>query len=134
MDWKLELVPVPVSDVDAAKAFYAVQLGFTVDHDTVVSETMRVVQLTPRGSGCSICIGSGMLETAPGSVQGLQIVVADIDAARAELLGRGVEVSEVQHFGADGLAPGKGGPWNAFVFFADPDGNTWALQERPPAT
>jgi predicted enzyme related to lactoylglutathione lyase len=120
MDWKLELVAVPVSDVDAAKAFYAEQVGFAVDHDHTISEEMRFVQLTPPGSGCSIAIGKGIVETAPGSVAGLQLVVEDARAARAELLERGVEASEVQDF-----------PWGSFVFFADPDGNRWSVQQLP---
>ena len=118
MDWKLELVSVPVSDVDRAKAFYTEQAGFNADHDHTVSEDLRFVQLTPPGSACSIAIGTGLLDTVPGSVQGLQMVVSDIEAARAELLERGVEVSEVQVF-----------PWGSFVFFSDPDGNQWAVQE-----
>ena len=120
MDWKLELVAVPVSDVDRAKAFYTDQVGFNADHDHVVSDTMRFVQLTPPGSACSIAIGSGIGEGAPGSVSGLQLVVADIDAAHDELAGRGVAVSDVQDF-----------PWGRFVFFADPDGNGWAVQQLP---
>lgn len=120
MDWKLELVAVPVSDVDAAKTFYAEQVGFVVDHDHTVSEEMRFVQLTPPGSGCSIAIGKGIVETAPGSVAGLQLVVEDAQAARAELLEKGVEVSEVQDF-----------PWGSFVFFTDPDGNRWSVQQLP---
>jgi len=131
MDWTLEVVPVPVADVDRAKSFYSEQLGFVVDHDTRVSDTMRIVQLTPPGSACSIVVGTGMVDTPPGSVQGLQLVVSDLDTARAELVGRGAEVSEVQHFdGADRVA-GRGGHWNSFVFFSDPDGNGWAVQERP---
>ncbi|MEV4262683.1 glyoxalase superfamily protein [Kribbella sp. NPDC049584] len=118
MDWKLELVSVPVSDVDRAKAFYTEQVGFVADHDHQVSDELRFVQLTPPGSACSIALGSGMDQAEPGSVRGLQIVVADVDAARAELTGRGVEVSEVQEF-----------PWGRFVFFSDPDGNSWALQQ-----
>ncbi|MER7251417.1 glyoxalase superfamily protein [Kribbella sp. NPDC000426] len=118
MDWKLELVSVPVSDVDRAKAFYTEQVGFVADHDHQVSDELRFVQLTPPGSACSIALGSGMDQAEPGSVRGLQIVVADVDAARAELTGRGVEVSEVQAF-----------PWGRFVFFSDPDGNSWALQQ-----
>ena len=120
MDWKLELVPVPVSDVDAAKAFYAEKVGFNVDHDHTVSDEIRFVQLTPPGSACSISIGTGLVDTPPGSAQGLQLVVDDIEAARAELAGRGVEVGEVQHF-----------PWGHFVFFTDPDGNSWSVQELP---
>ena len=122
MDWKLELVAVPVSDVDRAKACYADTVGFTVDHDHRVSDQIRFVQLTPPGSACSIAIGTGLLETAPGSAQGLQLVVADIEAARAELVARGLEVGDIQRM-----------PWGAFVFFSDPDGNGWAVQELPSA-
>lgn len=121
MDMKLELVSVPVADVDRAKAFYTEKAGFNADHDHVVSEEIRFVQLTPPGSACSIAIGKGVTEAAPGSVEGLQLVVEDADAARAELLGRGVEVSEVQEF-----------PWGRFVFFSDPDGNAWSVQQLPP--
>jgi predicted enzyme related to lactoylglutathione lyase len=121
MDWKLELVAVPVTDVDRAKAFYTEQVGFNADHDHRVSDQMRFVQLTPPGSACSIAIGQGIMDTPPGSVQGLQLVVSDIEAARAELSGRGVEVGEVQDF-----------PWGRFVFFSDPDGNGWAVQQIPP--
>jgi predicted enzyme related to lactoylglutathione lyase len=121
MDWKIELVAVPVSDVDRAKAFYTEQIGFNADHDHKVSEEMRFVQLTPPGSACSIAIGSGIMDSAPGSLQGLQMVVPDVEAARAELAGRGVEVGEVQTF-----------PWGSFVFFSDPDGNGWAVQQLPP--
>jgi catechol 2,3-dioxygenase-like lactoylglutathione lyase family enzyme len=121
MDWKLELVAVPVSDVDRAKAFYVDQVGFNADHDHRVSDELRFVQLTPPGSACSIAIGNGVTDAAPGSVRGMQIVVADVAAAREELAGRGVEVSDVQTF-----------PWGSFVFFADPDGNAWALQQLPP--
>ncbi len=121
MDWKLELVAVPVSDVDRAKAFYTDRVGFIADHDHRVSDEMRFVQLTPPGSACSIAIGTGIMDTVPGSMRGLQLVVADADAARAELAGRGVEVSDVQDF-----------PWGRFVFFSDPDGNGWAVQELPP--
>ena len=121
MDWKLELVAVPVSDVDRAKAFYTDNVGFSADHDFTVSDEIRFVQLTPRGSACSIALGKGITSAAPGSVQGLQLVVADINAARAELVGRGVEASDVQSF-----------PWGRFVFFSDPDGNRWSVQEVPP--
>ena len=117
MDWRLELVQVPVSDVDRAKGFYTEKAGFNSDHDHQVSDELRFVQLTPPGSACSIAIGSGLTEMSPGSVQGLQLVVSDIQAARAELADRGVEVSEVQDF-----------PWGSFVFFSDPDGNGWAVQ------
>jgi catechol 2,3-dioxygenase-like lactoylglutathione lyase family enzyme len=118
MDYKLELVAVPVSDVDRAKAFYVEQAGFNADHDHTVSEDIRFVQLTPPGSACSIAIGKGVVDSAPGSVQGLQLVVADAQAAHDDLAGRGVEVSEVQEF-----------PWGRFVFFKDPDGNGWSVQE-----
>ena len=121
MDFKLELVAVPVADVDRAKAFYTEKAGFNADHDQTVSDELRFVQLTPPGSACSIAIGTGVLDTPPGSVQGLQLVVDDIEAARAELAGRGVDVSEIQHF-----------PWGSFVFFSDPDGNGWAVQQLPP--
>lgn len=120
MEWRLELVQVPVSDVDHAKAFYTDKAGFNADHDHQVSDEMRFVQLTPPGSPTSIAIGTGITDMAPGSVHGLQMVVADIDAARAELVERGVEVSDVQHF-----------PWGSFVFFSDPDGNGWAVQAIP---
>ena len=120
MDWKLELVAIPVSDVDRAKVFYTEQVGFNADHDHTVSDEVRFVQLTPPGSACSIALGKGLVDTPPGSVQGMQLVVADADAARAELVGRGVEASDVQEF-----------PWGRFVFFKDPDGNGWAVQEIP---
>jgi len=120
VEWRLELIQVPVSDVDRAKAFYTDKAGFNADHDHQVSDEMRFVQLTPPGSPTSIAIGTGITDMAPGTVQGLQMVVADIDAARAELVDRGVEVSEVQHF-----------PWGSFVFFSDPDGNGWAVQAIP---
>ena len=118
MDWKLELIAVPVTDVDRAKAFYVDQVGFNADHDHRVSDEMRFVQLTPPGSACSIAIGTGIMETEPGSVQGLQLVVSDADAARAHLIEHGVEVGEVKEF-----------PWGRFVFFNDPDGNGWAVQQ-----
>jgi predicted enzyme related to lactoylglutathione lyase len=121
MDWKLELIAVPVSDVDRAKAFYAEQVGFDADHDHAVSDEIRFVQLTPPGSACSIALGKGISRAAPGSAQGLQLVVPDVRAARAELVSRGVEVSDVQEF-----------PWGSFVFFSDPDGNGWAVQQLPP--
>jgi predicted enzyme related to lactoylglutathione lyase len=122
VEFRLELVQVPVSDVDRAKEFYVEKAGFNADHDHRVSDEVRFVQLTPPGSGCSIAIGTGLGPgMAPGSVQGLQLVVDDIQAARAELAGRGVEVSEVQEF-----------PWGSFVFFSDPDGNGWAVQAIPP--
>jgi catechol 2,3-dioxygenase-like lactoylglutathione lyase family enzyme len=120
MDYKLELVSVPVSDVDRAKAFYVDQAGFNADHDHKVSDDLRFVQLTPPGSACSIAIGTGTTDAAPGSVKGLQLVVDDADAAREDLASRGVEVSDVQDF-----------PWGRFVFFSDPDGNGWAVQQIP---
>jgi catechol 2,3-dioxygenase-like lactoylglutathione lyase family enzyme len=118
MDWKLELVPLPVSDVDAAKRFYTEKLGFRLDHDVSPGPQFRVVQLTPPGSACSICIGVGVVKTPPGSVQGLHLVVPDIHAARAQLVERGVEVSAIQELG----------PGIFYVFFKDPDGNSWAVQ------
>ena len=121
MDWKIELVAIPVTDVDRAKAFYVDQVGFHADHDHQVSEALRFVQLTPPGSACSIVMGTGVTEMAPGSQKGVQIVVADAAAARKHLIDNGVEASEVDEQ-----------PWGRFVFFSDPDGNTWALQELPP--
>lgn len=120
MDYKLELVAVPVTDVDRAKDFYTNKVGFNADHDHTVSDDIRFVQLTPPGSACSIAFGKGITEAAPGSVEGLQLVVSDIDAAHRDLSSRGVEVSPVEDF-----------PWGRFVFFADPDGNKWAVQELP---
>lgn len=120
MDWKLELVAIPVTDVDRAKTFYTKQVGFDADHDHKVSDEVRFVQLTPPGSACSIAIGKGVTDAPPGSAQGMQMVVSDIEFAHAELAGRGVEVSDVQEF-----------PWGSFVFFADPDGNRWAVQQLP---
>jgi predicted enzyme related to lactoylglutathione lyase len=120
MDWKLELIAVPVSDVERAKAFYTDQVGFVLDQDHTVNDNLRFVQLTPPGSACSISIGTGISDKPPGSVSGLQLVVADADAAYAELVGRGVDASEVQDF-----------PWGRFTFFSDPDGNGWAVQELP---
>ncbi|HET9455945.1 MAG TPA: VOC family protein [Candidatus Limnocylindrales bacterium] len=131
MDWKLELVVVPVTDVDRAKQFYAEQLGFDVDVDRSLSEAFRVVQLTPPGSACSISIGKGLTEVVPGSLQGMQISVGDIEAARADLVGRGVEVTPIRHVGESGWEDGKGGDYNSFFFFSDPDGNGWAVQESP---
>ncbi|HEX8008961.1 MAG TPA: glyoxalase superfamily protein [Trebonia sp.] len=121
MDMKLELVAVPVSDVDRAKAFYTEQAGFNADHDYSVSDEIRFVQLTPPGSACSIAIGKGLTDAEPGSVQGLQLTVTDIVQAHRELASRGTEVSEIQDF-----------PWGRFVFFSDPDGNKWAVQQIPP--
>lgn len=131
MDWKLEVVVVPVADVDRARHFYSQQTGFVVDHDTRLNDEVRVVQLTPPGSACSIVVGSGIVEMAPGSVKGLQLVVSDVKAARAELVGRGVEVSPVQHYEGADLVDGPGGDWNSFIFFNDPDGNGWVVQEHP---
>ena len=119
MDWKLELVSIPVTDVDRAKAFYTEKAGFNADYDHRVSDEMRFVQLTPPGSACSIAMGTGTTESEPGSAQ-VQIVVSDVHAARAELVERGVEVSDVEEF-----------PWGSFVFFSDPDGNRWAVQQLP---
>ena len=121
MDWKLELVQVPVTDVDRAKAFYTEMVGFTADADHTLSEELRFVQLTPPGSACSIAIGTGLSDMPPGAVRGLQMVVADVESARDHLVEGGVEVSEVQEF-----------PWGRFVFFSDPDGNTWAVQQLTP--
>src|SRR5579875_2336451 len=120
MDYKLELVAIPVSDVDRAKAFYVDQVGFNADHDQEVSDELRFVQLTPPGSACSIAIGRGVTDAQPGSVVGMQMTVESADQAHAELAGRGVQVSEIQEF-----------PWGRFVFFSDPDGNRWAVQEIP---
>jgi len=120
MDWKLELVAVPVSDVDAAMKFYSEKVGFNLDHDHRVSNTMRFVQLTPPGSACSIAIGEGITDAPPGSAPNLQLVVSSIQEARAELVGRGVEVSPIQEF-----------PWGSFLFFQDPDGNRWSVQQIP---
>jgi predicted enzyme related to lactoylglutathione lyase len=120
MEYKLELIAVPVSDVDRAKSFYVDQAGFNADHDHRVSDEMRFVQLTPPGSACSIAIGTGVATTEPGSAQGLQLVVEDADAAHDDLQSRGVAVSDVQDF-----------PWGRFVFFQDPDGNGWAVQQIP---
>ncbi|MCU1504160.1 MAG: putative lyase [Ilumatobacteraceae bacterium] len=122
MDWKLELVIIPVSDVDRAKAFYVDQVGFNADHDVTVSEEIRFVQLTPKGSACSIALGKGLVEGAPGSVRGLQIVIDDADAAHDELAARGVDVSPVTDLA-----------WGRFVYFDDPDGNRWSLQQMPVA-
>jgi catechol 2,3-dioxygenase-like lactoylglutathione lyase family enzyme len=120
VDWKIELIAIPVSDVDRAKAFYTEQAGFDADHDHTVSDEIRFVQLTPPGSACSIAIGKGITDVPPGSVQGVQMVVDDVHAARAELAERGLEVGEVQDF-----------PWGSFIFFRDPDGNGWAVQQLP---
>jgi catechol 2,3-dioxygenase-like lactoylglutathione lyase family enzyme len=131
LDWKLEVVPVPVTDVDRAKRFYAEQVGFVVDLDTHIGDEVRLVQLTPPGSGCSIHLSTGILSMPPGVLEGLQLIVADIEVARAELVERGVEASPVQHMEDGEWVEGRGGTWNSFVFFSDPDGNGWVLQERP---
>lgn len=121
MDWKLELVPIPVSDVDRAKAFYTEQVGFHADVDQTVSDEIRFIQLTPPGSACSISLGKGLVDSAPGSIRGLQLVVDDADAARDHLRAAGVDASDVHEF-----------PWGRFVYFSDPDGNGWAVQQLPP--
>ena len=120
MDWKLGLVILPVSDVDRAKAFYTEKIGFNADHDQTVSDEIRFVQITPPGSACSIAFGTGLVEGEPGSVKGLQMVVADIHAARAELVSRGLEIGEVEVL-----------QWGSFLYFTDPDGNAWAIQQLP---
>ena len=121
MDWKIELVAVPVSAVDRAKAFYVEKVGFNADHDHQVSDALRFVQLTPPGSACSVVLGTGVTQMPPGSQKGVQVVVEDVDAARRELIGRGVQASDVDVQ-----------PWGSFVTFSDPDGNTWSLQQLPP--
>jgi catechol 2,3-dioxygenase-like lactoylglutathione lyase family enzyme len=130
MDWTLEVVVVPVSDVDRAKAFYSEQLGFNVDHDTTVSEGNRIVQLTPPGSGCSIVVGEGLVpDMPPGALKGLQLVVSDIRAARAQLTERGVEVTDIQVMGESPTPQPDSLDNVGFVFFSDPDGNGWAVQQ-----
>jgi predicted enzyme related to lactoylglutathione lyase len=132
MNWTLEVVVVPVADVDRAKTFYADKVGFHVDHDTTISDEMRIVQLTPPGSGCSIVVGKGMVDMPPGSLRGLQLVVSDIHAAHAQLVERGVGVSDVQVYDVGGLRPTReGDDLNnvGFVHFSDPDGNGWAVQQ-----
>lgn len=132
MNWTLEVVVVPVTDVDRAKDFYADQLGFNVDHDTTVSAEMRIAQLTPPGSGCSIVAGKGLVDMPPGSLKGLQLVVSDIQAAHAELVDRGVDVTGIQVFGPDGPRPYRDGDELnnvGFCYFNDPDGNGWAVQQ-----
>jgi catechol 2,3-dioxygenase-like lactoylglutathione lyase family enzyme len=121
MDWKIELVAIPVTDVDRAKAFYVDQVGFHPDHDYQVSDELRFVQLTPPGSACSVVMGTGVTEMPPGSQKGVQVVVPDVAAARQELIARGVQASDVDPQ-----------PWGSFVTFSDPDGNTWSLQQLPP--
>ena len=133
MDYKLELILLPVNDVDKAKAFYTEQLGFNLDVDHRISDEFRVVQLTPPGSACSITIGNGLTDAAPGSVRGTHLVVTDIEAAHAELVGRGVPVGDIRHMTPEGWKPGADpahARFNSFADFADPDGNTWVLQER----
>lgn len=133
MDWKLELVLVPVSDVDRAKTFYTEKAGFDLDVDHQPSDEFRVVQMTPPGSACSITIGKGITDATPGSYRGTHLVVTDIEAARTQLVGRGVEVSDIRHMGSDGWEPGpdpERRDYGSFADFSDPDGNTWVLQER----
>jgi catechol 2,3-dioxygenase-like lactoylglutathione lyase family enzyme len=133
MDLKLELVLIPVSDVDRAKAFYTEKVGFNLDVDHRAGDEFRVVQMTPSGSACSITIGIGITDAAPGSYRGTHLVVTDIEAARAELVGRGVDVSEIRHMGSGGWEPGpdpERRDYGSFADFSDPDGNTWVLQER----
>lgn len=133
MDWTLELVVVPVSDVDRAKAFYVEKMGFHLDVDHSAGDAFRVVQLSPPGSACAIAIGTGMPQAAPGSTRGLHLCVSDIEAARAELVGRGVAVSEPFHFGAEGQAPGldpERRSYATFLTLDDPDGNAWLVQEK----
>ena len=134
MDWKIEVIVVPVSDVDRSKTFYSEHVGFVVDVDRQVSPDFRVVQMTPPGSACSISIGTGMNPSPPGSLKGLQLVVPDVERARAELVERGVDVSPVRQMTEQGWIDGHGGPWNAFIFFDDPDGNSWAVQEKAADT
>jgi catechol 2,3-dioxygenase-like lactoylglutathione lyase family enzyme len=121
MDWKIELVAIPVTDVDRAKSFYVDQVGFNADHDYQVNKQLRFVQLTPPGSACSVVLGTGITEMAPGSQKGVQVVVADAAAARQQLIDHGVQASEIDVQ-----------PWGSFVYFSDPDGNTWSLQQLPP--
>ena len=120
MDWKIELVAIPVTDVDRAKAFYTEQVGFHADHDHQVSDTLRFVQLTPPGSACSVVLGTGITDMAPGSQRGVQVVVEDVAAAREQLVAHGVNASDIDVQ-----------PWGSFVYFSDPDGNGWAIQEKP---
>ncbi len=133
MDWKLEVVTIPVSDVDRAMRFYSEQVGFVIDLDTRLTDTTRLVQLTPPGSGCSIHLNTG-IDMTPGTAQGLILVVSDIDAAHAQLVARGVAASPVRHMEDGAWVDGRGGDWNSFIFFSDPDGNGWAVQERPASS
>ena len=134
MDFTLELVVVPVSDVDRAKAFYSERCGFNVDVDHTAGEEFRVVQLTPPGSACSISIGKGLAKMEPGTLQGLQLCVTDIDAARLQLADAGVDITPVRHIENGEWLDGHGGSWNSFAFFSDPDGNGWTVQEKPAAS
>jgi catechol 2,3-dioxygenase-like lactoylglutathione lyase family enzyme len=131
MDWKLEVVVVPVTDVDAAREFYAEKLGFRVDLDSSPAPRRRIVQVTPPGSGCSIAFGTGLGDAPPGSLRGTRLIVADLAAARERLVSQGVPVSAVRRFTGTEFVDGAGGPWNSFVFFEDPDGNSWTVQGRP---
>jgi len=133
MDWKLEVIVLPVSDIDRAKRFYSEQVGFNVDVDDSPNPRFRIVQLTPPGSGCSVTIGKGLVESEPGSVKGLQLVVSDVDLARAQLVERGVEVSPVRHveMSTGEWVDGHGGDWNSSIFCSDPDGNSWTVQQKP---
>lgn len=130
MDWKLEVVTIPVADVDRAKRFYSEQIGFAVDLDTMIGAETRLVQLTPPGSGCSIHLNTG-INMSPGSLQGLILVVPSIEVAHAQLVERGAEVSPIRHMENGDWVDGRGGDWNSFLFFSDPDGNSWTIQERP---
>jgi catechol 2,3-dioxygenase-like lactoylglutathione lyase family enzyme len=134
VDFRLELVLIPVSDVDRAKAFYTEKAGFNLDVDTTPAPGFRVVQMTPPGSACSITVGTGLSDATPGSVRGTHLVVTDIEAARAELVGRGLEVGEIRHFESGRWAPGpdpEHRDFGSYADFSDPDGNTWVLQEVP---
>ncbi len=131
MDWKLEVIRVPVSDVERAKRFYAEHVGFGVDLDVQIGDGVRLVQLTPSGSSCSIHLSTHNLGMPPGGLKGLQLVVSDIETARAELVARGVKTSPVRHYEGPELVDGRGEGWNSFVFFDDPDGNGWVVQQRP---
>ena len=132
MDWKLEVVVVPVSDIDRAKAFYVDQVGFNCDVDSQQAPDFRVVQLTPPGSACSVSLLSGSFQPMPpGSLKGVQLVVSDVTQAREQLVSKGVEVTPVRHVDNGEWRDGHGGPWNSFIFFSDPDGNSWAVQEKP---
>lgn len=131
MDFTLELVVIPVADVDRAKAFYTERCGFTLEVDRSISDAFRVVQMTPPGSACSIAVGKGLSTAVPGSVQGMQMCVTDIEAARVWLVARGLDVTPVRRLENGEWLDGRGGPWNSFMFFSDPDGNSWAIQEKP---